>query len=132
MPVNNMKLPIGIEDFREIRTAGFYYVDKTGLIKDLSEVEKSAFKRFLQRNMDESVLYSSLKVLSELLMKHYGSKVIILIDEYDVPLAKAYENDYYDEMVFIIRNLFEQALKTNDSLQFAAFYPSVGQWCGEK
>ncbi|MCD8046968.1 MAG: ATP-binding protein [Clostridiales bacterium] len=218
MPVNNMKLPIGIEDFKEIRTAGFYYVDKTGLIRDLlnnwakvnlftrprrfgkslnmsmlkyffdigdnedlfqgleianetklcdeymgkfpvisvslkginassfqtafdlavetintaarqfqylrdsdclSEVEKSAFQELLRRDMSESVLYGSLKVLSELLMKHHGSKAIILIDEYDVPLAKAHENGYYDEMVFLIRNLFEQALKTNDSLQFA-------------
>ncbi|MCD8231268.1 MAG: ATP-binding protein [Clostridiales bacterium] len=218
MPVNNMKLPIGIEDFKEIRTAGFYYVDKTGLIRDLlnnwakvnlftrprrfgkslnmsmlkyffdiggseelfqgleiaketqlcdeymgkfpvisvslkginapsfkiafdmaveaintvarqfqylldsdclSEVEKSAFQRLLHGDMDESVLYGSLKVLSELLMKHHGSKVVILIDEYDVPLAKAHENGYYDEIVFLIRNLFEQALKTNDSLQFA-------------
>ena len=54
-----------------------------------------------------------------LLQKHYEKKVIILIDEYDVPLAKAFDNGYYDEMVLLIRNLFEQALKTNDSLQFA-------------
>jgi len=218
MPTNNLKLPIGIEDFKEIRTEGFYYVDKTGLIRDLldswgkvnlftrprrfgkslnmsmlryffetgdncnlfqgleieketklcdeymgkfpvisislkginapsfriafnmaietintearrfqyllnsdrlSEFEKSAFQQLLKRDMDESVLYSSLKTLSELLSKHHGRKVIILIDEYDVPLAKAHETGYYDEMVFLIRNLFEQALKTNDSLQFA-------------
>ncbi|MCD8361463.1 MAG: ATP-binding protein [Lachnospiraceae bacterium] len=218
MPINKRKLPVGIEDFKEIRTAGFYYVDKTGLIRDLlndwgkvnlftrprrfgkslnmsmlryffepgdnrelfqgleiekekqlcdeymgkfpvisvslkginapsfqtafhmavetvntaarrfqylldsdrlSEVEKNAFQVLLERDMDESLLYSSLKILSELLMKHHGSKVVILIDEYDVPLAKAYENGYYDEMVFLIRNLFEQVLKTNESLQFA-------------
>ncbi len=218
MPINKRKLPVGIEDFKEIRTAGFYYVDKTGLIRNLlnnwgkvnlftrprrfgkslnmsmlryffepgdnrelfqgleiekekqlcdeymgkfpvisvslkginapsfqtafhmavetvntaarrfqylldsdrlSEVEKSTFQVLLGRDIDESLLYSSLKILSELLMKHHGSKVVILIDEYDVPLAKAYENGYYDEMVFLIRNLFEQVLKTNESLQFA-------------
>ena len=69
--------------------------------------------------MSDTVLISSLKVLSMLLQKHYEKKVIILIDEYDVPLAKAFDNGYYDEMVLLIRNLFEQALKTNDSLQFA-------------
>lgn len=62
----------------------------------------------------------SLKTLSELLEKHYGKKVIVLIDEYDVPLAKAFENGYYDQMVFLIRNLLEQVLKTNNSLKFAA------------
>ena len=51
--------------------------------------------------------------------RHYGRKVIVLIDEYDVPLAKANENGYYNEMVLLIRNLFENALKTNNSLKFA-------------
>ena len=60
-----------------------------------------------------------LKNLSELLEKHYETKVILLIDEYDVPLAKAFENGYYDKMVFLIRNLLEQTLKTNNSLKFA-------------
>ncbi len=60
-----------------------------------------------------------LKILSELLEKHYGTKVVLLIDEYDVPLAKAFENGYYDQMIFLIRSLLEQALKTNDSLKFA-------------
>lgn len=57
--------------------------------------------------------------MTELLEKHYGQKVIVLIDEYDVPLAKANENGYYDEMVLLIRNLFENGLKTNKSLKFA-------------
>ena len=60
-----------------------------------------------------------MKILSELLEKHYGTKVVLLIDEYDVPLAKAFENGYYDQMIFLIRSLLEQALKTNDSLKFA-------------
>lgn len=69
--------------------------------------------------MKESVLCSSLRILSELLEKHHGQKVILLIDEYDVPLAKAFELGYYNSMTLLIRNLFENALKTNDSLKFA-------------
>ena len=57
--------------------------------------------------------------MSELLEKHYGWKVILLIDEYDVPLSKAFEQGYYDQMIVLIRNLFQQALKTNDSLELA-------------
>ena len=66
-----------------------------------------------------TLLVYSIRELTELLEKHYGSKVIVLIDEYDVPLARANENGYYDEMVLLIRNLFENALKTNSSLKFA-------------
>lgn len=69
--------------------------------------------------MSDAALMGSLKTLSVLLEKHYGRKVIILIDEYDVPLAKASDQGYYDEMILLIRNMFEHALKTNDSLQFA-------------
>lgn len=69
--------------------------------------------------MDEDILISSLQILSQLLYRHYGQKVIILIDEYDVPLDKAFQHGYYKEMVLLIRGLFGQALKTNDFLQFA-------------
>ena len=69
--------------------------------------------------MDEDTLESALQTLSELLYRHYGQKVIILIDEYDVPLDKAYQNGYYREMVSLIRSLFGEALKTNEFLQFA-------------
>ena len=69
--------------------------------------------------MDEDTLESALQTLSELLYRHYGQKVIILIDEYDVPLDKAYQNGYYREMVAMIRSLFGEALKTNEFLQFA-------------
>ena len=85
----------------------------------LTEYDKKAYTALLETDVDEGTLCSSLKVLSELLEKHYGKKVIILIDEYDVPLAKALEREYYDQMVIFIRNLFEYALKTNDSLKFA-------------
>ena len=212
------KLPVGIENFEEIRTEDFYYIDKTGFIRDLlqnwgkvnlftrprrfgkslnmnmlkeffeigcnrelfdgleisketklcenymgkfpvvsislkdvaadtyenarnlavkiinkearrmqyllssdklSQEEKNIFSLLLEKDMDNDALRCSLRELSELLRKHYGEKVIILIDEYDVPLAKANEKGYYDRMVDLIRSIFEQALKTNDNLYFA-------------
>ena len=69
--------------------------------------------------MTENTAEASLKTLSRLLHKHYGRKTILLIDEYDVPLDKAFQAGYYDEMVTLIRNLLGNALKTNDSLYFA-------------
>ena len=219
-----VKLPVGIENFEEIRTAGFYYVDKTGLIRDLlenygkvnlftrprrfgktlnmsmlkyffeyghdrglfngldisgekelcdrymgnfpvisislkgvggksigaarrwlcsiignealrfsflaesvnlSETERQQYKKLIALSGDgnfaipDGGLEESLFRLSWLVQKHYGKKVIMLIDEYDVPLDKAYQAGYYDEMVDLIRSMFSQALKTNDSLQFA-------------
>ena len=211
------KLPVGIEDFKEIRTEGFYYIDKTGLIRDLlnnwgkvnlftrprrfgkslnmsmlknffeigadktlfdgltisketalceeylgkfpvifislkdvdglhfedarkrlikkvgteaerfrylldsdrlSENEKKKYSALTaldkgQYVMDEAMLASGLEVLSSLLCRHYEQKVILLIDEYDVPLDKAFQHGYYEEMVSLIRGLFGQALKTN-------------------
>ena len=220
------KLPIGIENFEKIRTEGFYYIDKTGIIKELlqnwgevnlftrprrfgkslnmskwkyffeigtdpalfeglaiardealcrefmgkfpvisvsfkgangndfamaremmcsiisteamrfdfllesdalSEQEKRKYELLIHVEepgespyiMPDAVLTTSLKLLSQLLYKHYGQKAIILIDEYDVPLAKAFDMGYYDQMITLIRNMFGEALKTNDSLQFA-------------
>jgi hypothetical protein len=69
--------------------------------------------------MPDDVLILGLQTLSELLAKHYEKKTIVLIDEYDVPLDKAFQAGYYDEMVSLIRNLFGNVLKTNDYLQFA-------------
>ena len=85
----------------------------------LSEAEKGFFEELLSRNMDEATTFGSLRLLSRLLYKHHGQPVIVLIDEYDVPLAKAFELGYYNSMTLLIRNLFENALKTNDSLKFA-------------
>lgn len=220
------KLPVGIENFKEIRREGFYYVDKTAMIRDLlgkwskvnlftrprrfgkslnmsmlrsffeigcdktlfdgleiskeaalcdeymgkfpvisislksvngaeyatarsimcsmvgkealrfyflldsdklSDMEKDMYRKLVNVDMDkpdnfdmsDDVLMGSLGTLSGLLEKHYDKKVIVLIDEYDVPLAKANEQGYYDQMVFLVRNMFEQALKTNESLYFA-------------
>ncbi len=85
----------------------------------LEQDEKESFAELLRRDMDDAALYGSLRELTRLLRKHYGQKVILLIDEYDVPLAKAFDNNYYDQMILLIRNMFEHALKTNGNLQFA-------------
>lgn len=213
---DTLKLPVGIDDLKKIREAGFYYVDKTKLIEQLLQswgevtlftrprrfgktlnmsmlksffeigAEKSLFqglyisekeklcaeymgkypviflslkgveglhfadaqkmlmtiinnevrrhyylktsnkltvedrKQFEKMLLNEDVnLVDSLRLLSQLLYLHYDQKVVILIDEYDVPLDKAFKNGYYQEMVSLIRGLFGQALKTNEFLQFA-------------
>ncbi len=85
----------------------------------LSENDKLEYQNLLDNNMDESVLCDSLRTLSEMLEKHHGTKVILLIDEYDVPLARAFTNGYYTQMASLIRSLLGQALKTNSSLKFA-------------
>nr|WP_295264100.1 AAA family ATPase [uncultured Blautia sp.] len=90
----------------------------------LSENEKDKYRALImlhngKYSMDEEIMKSSLKTLAQLLYKHYGMKTIILIDEYDVPLDKAFQHGYYREMVALIRGLFGQALKTNRFLQFA-------------
>ena len=215
---NKLMLPTGIEDFKEIRTDGYYYVDKTALIEqvldkrskvtlftrprrfgktlnmsmlryffeievdstlfdglhiseniemcekymgkypviaislkgvdadsytkakaqiikiinrearrhrfllkseNLDSFDKELLTQLLSRQMEEDTITSSLQELTEVLEAHFSKKVVVLIDEYDVPLAKAYENGYYDKMVLLIRNLFGNVLKTNDSLAFA-------------
>ena len=93
----------------------------------LDEEEKNAYGRLINVEMKSDATYAmsyaalidSLKTLSRLLAKHYHRKVILLIDEYDVPLDKAFQAGYYDEMVSLIRNMFGNALKTNDNLYFA-------------
>ena len=85
----------------------------------ISEEEKKSFKAILRDEYDDSDIRSSLKILCSLLEKHYGQKAILLIDEYDVPLDKAYQHGYYDRMIDVIRAMFGAALKTNDSLFFA-------------
>ena len=88
----------------------------------LSENDKNRYNAIISVNdgkyaMDEKLLISSLQVLSQLLFTHFGRKAIIIVDEYDVPLDKAFQNGFYREMVSLIRGLFGMALKTNDSLQ---------------
>ncbi len=92
----------------------------------LSDIEKNAYHQIYKNEIDGKTKYSienailedSLKTLTSLLSKHYGKDVIVLIDEYDVPLNKAYENGYYDQMVNLIRKMFNAGLKTNDHLYF--------------
>mgnify|MGYP004472366361 FL=1 len=93
----------------------------------LSEPQKKTYEQLIQLGapgesmfiMSEDILTNSLQTLSGLLAAHYGQQVILLIDEYDVPLDKAFQNGYYEEMVTLIRNMFGSALKTNASLYFA-------------
>ncbi len=91
----------------------------------LTKMEQSLYESLINIDktgaytMSDELLKDSLQVLSRLLEKHYEKKVIMLIDEYDVPLDKAYQSGYYEEMVELIRTLFGNALKTNESLDFA-------------
>ena len=85
----------------------------------LTDTDKMLFGQLLQKEMDDETLFCSLRELTELLRKHYEKQVIVLIDEYDVPLAKANELGYYGEMVRLIRGIFGSALKTNHNLYFA-------------
>ncbi len=90
-----------------------YLLDSENLTLD----EKQEFSKLLKERMDQAVLCGSLKLMSRLLEKHHKQKAVVLIDEYDVPLARANAQGYYDEMVILIRSLFQQVLKTNRSLQ---------------
>ena len=109
---------IGMEAMR------FYFLTES---EKLSVEEKAMYTQLIKVGneqggmfaMTDTIMLTSLKILSQLLSKHYGRKVIVLIDEYDVPLDKAFQGGYYEEMVSLIRNLFGNALKTNDALQFA-------------
>ncbi len=85
----------------------------------LTEIDKESLKELYTPYLDEDVQKRSLNLLSELLSKHYGRRVVILIDEYDVPLDKAYQDGYYAQMVKMIRSFLSQALKTNENLDFA-------------
>ena len=87
--------------------------------ENLAEDEKRAFSQLLNTKMDKSVFCGSIALMSRLLEKHYNRKVVILIDEYDVPLARAHVQGYYEEMVVLIRSLVHQSLKTNSSIRLA-------------
>lgn len=99
----------------------FYFLQSSSM---LEESEKEMYRSLIHVadgsfTMTDELLVDSIRTLSHLLSKHYGKKVILLIDEYDVPLDKAFQGGYYDEMVSLIRNLFGNALKTNLDLYFA-------------
>ena len=111
-----MKYAIGAEALR------FSFLEKS---PELSETDKKMYKALTMVSnigdfqMSYSAMEKSLLTLSSLLCRHYGKKVILLIDEYDVPLDKAFQNSYYEEMVSLIRNMFGNVLKTNSNLYFA-------------
>jgi hypothetical protein len=113
---NALKFAIGEEAQR------FSFLEESD---KLTTNEKKSYEALIamdekgEYTMTSTVIATSLKCLSKLLMKHYGKKTIILIDEYDVPLDKAFQYGYYDEMVSLIRSLFSNALKSNDCLEFA-------------
>ena len=96
--------------------AKFYFLLDS---EKLNDHDKAEYKDLLDKNMNEGTLGNSLRQLSGMLEKHYGTKVVLLIDEYDVPLAKAHANGYYDQMISLIRSLLGEALKTNNSLKLA-------------
>ena len=102
--------------FRFLRESPELDEDDRNSYNQLVNVEAKGNSKYA---MSDDALIDSLKTLSLLLEKHYGQKVILLIDEYDVPLDKAFQAGYYNEMVSLIRNLLGNALKTNDSLHFA-------------
>lgn len=85
----------------------------------LDDSDKEILQELTNRRMDEQMICDSLRILTRLLAKHYGCKAILLIDEYDVPLQKAFYGGYYEEMVQLVRSMFSQALKTNPNLEFA-------------
>ncbi len=85
----------------------------------LTDIDKESLRELYVKYLDEDVQQESISLLSEMLGKHYGTGVIILIDEYDVPLDKAYRHHYYPQMVQLLRSMFSQALKTNKNLEFA-------------
>ena len=83
----------------------------------LNEIEKKELMKLLEKTSSLGELEEALKKISQCLMKHYGKKAIILIDEYDVPLQSAFMHDYYDEMIMFMKNIFSSALKTNNALE---------------
>ena len=116
------KFPVVSFSLKGINGATYEEARRLSVLSDSAELDETDHELLTQlkkKEMTNDSLVYSIRELTELLEKHYGRKVIVLIDEYDVPLAKANENGYYDEMVFLIRNLFENALKTNSSLKFA-------------
>jgi len=112
---NHLQMLIGTEAER------FSFLTESDLLTENDKKKYHALTTLENGNyrMSQEVLENSLYTLSHLLSKHFGKKVILLIDEYDVPLDMAFQAGYYDEMTSLIRNLFGNALKTNDSLYFA-------------
>lgn len=110
-----MAFRMGAHEIRRAAASVQYLLESDAL----SDNDKMEYQKLLDSSMDESAFCGSLKILSEMLEKHHHTKAVLLIDEYDVPLAKAHANGYYDQMISLIRNLLGEALKTNRSLKLA-------------
>ena len=97
----------------------FYVLKDSQRLLDIDKIKYCQLLEMQDRPEEVDIIMSSIKTLSDLLYKQYGKKAVILIDEYDVPLDKAFQYGYYREMVYFIRGLLGEVLKTNDSLAFA-------------
>ena len=97
----------------------FYYLKDSEKLLDIDKKKYDQLLGMTDQPEDVDIVIASIKTLSDLLYKHYGKKTVILVDEYDVPLDKAFQHSYYKEMIYFIRGLLGEALKTNDSLNFA-------------
>ena len=113
-----LRMVIGTEagKFRFLKSSNKLSDEEKTVYAQLTEVGSSQGSIY---TMSEELIISSLKILCQLLSRHYGQKVILLVDEYDVPLDKAFQSGYYNEMVTLIRNMLGNALKTNENLYFA-------------
>lgn len=113
-----LRTVIGTEagKFRFLKSSNKLSDEEKTVYAQLTEVGSSQGSIY---TMSEELIISSLKILCQLLSRHYGQKVILLVDEYDVPLDKAFQSGYYNEMVTLIRNMLGNALKTNENLYFA-------------
>lgn len=120
--LKSMKQPSYIDAFSEFKNmiSKEIWRHKELLISDkIMPLSRKKLEMLCNDTADNSVYHTALKLLSDCLYEVYGKKVIVLIDEYDVPLENAYFNGFYDEMINLIRSVFESVLKTNDSLEFA-------------
>ncbi len=117
--VDGLTFEDAVERFKSLIQEEAWRLHSTLQDKKLSPYAREMFRRMENRELSGTELPDALKLFSKVLYEYYGQKVILLIDEYDVPLDKAFQHGYYREMVSLIRSLFGQALKTNAFLQFA-------------
>lgn len=106
---------MAVQLIKEVASESYFLLQS----ERLNAYDKEEYQKLLKDDMNEAFFGTSLKKLSSMLEKHYGKKVILLIDEYDVPLSKAYDHGYYEQMISLLCSLLGQALKTNNSLKFA-------------
>lgn len=110
--MENLNIPVGISDFAQIRQNEYYYVDKSGLISEILKTPARnylmvwIFQKLQNQQASEVEISRSLQLLLQIMNKYYGKQVILLLDEYDVPLAKASTNNYYEQMLEIIKRKY--------------------------